>query len=412
MLFLYSFHADITIHNLLHVGVEGLEYNRRLSLTEFDNLKTNRYETEDQQLKTKKTRKDKRPSSTFISKKVFVYTDLRNRSKVITKFRSGKFAPKRPVDCVKVMHELITIGTKETDEGSIKVDDVKERGFRRSESVESTSSTTIDTKKVKSKKSRGNFYAQIEWPGGRKTRTNKISINRDTGAPFSILNVLFGDFNDRKELGAQYNVVNFMRGKPVKPFNKWISFASPPDNIASGRSQEYYTISSERVRINPLNHINDVTTNFLQNLKSKSRLSEIKMFKRKSVDTIDSQKRVAVGIQGGDIEDGEETMELEPDSTVIRPFMTRGVAVMKYKRYGECPSWYSVGRSSASEIRATRYNSIKHVPAYAVSLLSQNYPSFSESNSDNILENFNKEKDLLEKYRPWYYFISKRFQEK
>lgn len=406
-----------------------------MSLTEFDNLKIKSNETSDQPLTKKKNSRDKSPSPTFISKKVFVYTDLRNRSEIITKFRSGKFAPKRPVNAVKIMYELITVGAKVTDDDTNRVIDVPEKRSKRQNkaasvgqmndlgnpgSVESTSSTTVNKKKIVSKKSGGNFYAQIEWPGGRKTITNKITINRDTGAPFSILDVLFSDFNDRNELGVQYNVINFMRGKPVKPFNKWISFASPPDNVASGRSQEYYTISNERVRITPLNFINDVTGSVVQNMKLKTKhySSKISMPKLKmkadteAVNAVNCQESVAVVNRDVDTKDGEGSMELEQDSRVIRPLMSRGVAVMKYKRYGECPSWYSVGRSSASEIRAIRYNSIEHVPAYAVSLLSSNCPSFLESNSNNILDNFFKEKDLLEKYRPWYYFISKRFQAK
>ena len=332
------------------------------------------------------------------------------------------------------MYELITIGTKPVDGDSNKANRVRDEdtrtvtaaGFDQTTDIKSTSSTSTNKKNMEPLKSGGNFFAQIEWPGGRKTHTNKITINRDSGEPFSILDVLFGDFNDRNELGVQYNVINFMRGKPVKPFNKWISFASPPDNVASGRSQEYYTISNERVKINPLNFFNDVTRSVVQTLKLKSKhyVSKLSKLKNKNdiktVNTQNNQGSVGAVERELDTEDGKDSMELDPepelevgsDSTVIRPLMNRGVAVMKYKRYGECPSWYSVGRSSASEIRATRYNSINHVPAYVLALLSQNYPSFLESKSNNILDNFFKEKDLLEKYRPWYYFISRRFQEK
>ena len=339
---------------------------------------------------------------------------------------------------VKVMYELITIGTKPSDGDSNKANRVRDddtrtvsaAGFDQTTDIKSTSSTSTNSKNVKPSKSSGNFFALIEWPGGRKTHTNKITINRDNGEPFSILDVLFGDFHDRNELGVQYNVINFMRGKPVKPFNKWISFASPPDNVASGRSQEYYTISNERVKINPVNFFSDVTRSVAQTLKSKSKLYVSKISKLKiknenknenvivTVNTQNNQGSVAAVNRELDTEDDKGSMELdpdlelEPDSTVIRPLMNRGVAVMKYKRYGECPSWYSVGRSSASEIRATRYNSINHVPAYTIALLSHNYPSFLELNSNILLDNFFEEKDLLEKYRPWYYFISKRFQEK
>lgn len=418
--------------------MEGLEYNRRLSLTEFDDLNTSRNKTSDFPLKPRDRSVDKNPSSTFISKKVFIYTDLRNRSEIITRFRSGKFAPKRPVNGVKVMCELITIGTKPTDVDSNKANRVRNddsrtvtaAGFDQTTDIKSTSSTSTNRKNMKPVKSSGNFFALIEWPGGRKTHTNKITINRDSGEPFSILDVLFGDFNDRNELGVQYNVINFMRGKPVKPFNKWISFASPPDNVASGRSQEYYTISNERVKINPVIFFNDVTRSVARTFKSKLKHYVLKLSKLKNknknendvetVNTQNNQGSVAAVNRELDTEDGKGSMELdpdlelepEPDSTEIRPLMNRGVAVMKYKRYGECPSWYSVGRSSASEIRATRYNSMNHIPVYAIALLSKNCPSFFESNSNNILDNFFKEKDLLEKYRPWYYFISKRLQEK
>ena len=105
-------------------GVEGLEFNRRLSDGEVHEEEFRKKEKKIVNGTTEillKRKNDKNPSSTFISKKVFIYTDLSNRTEAITAFRSGKFAPKRPVSSVKFMNELITIGTKTKNIKPIKI---------------------------------------------------------------------------------------------------------------------------------------------------------------------------------------------------------------------------------------------------------------------------------------------------
>lgn len=407
------------------LGVEGLEFNRRLSLEEVEDFEAsrNRNGTYNIPANSLKKKDRKNPSSTFISKKVFIYTDVVNRTEIISRFRAGKFAPKRPVNGVKTMYELVTVGSKIKNSESVEptID-----GASSSMDVNNVDGIKDDSIVTSSKKSRrkiheqpkklGNIYAEIEWPGGRKTRTEKISITRESGSPFSILDVLFGDFNDRKELGVQYNVINFMRGKPKKPFNRWVSFASPPDNVASGRSQEYYVLSHDRIRFTPVDCLTDIS-NYLS---FKMKKAQQKYLPKKNVNlvpttaTTQSDNGNLVGERvTNEIElEGEGEGESESVAPAVRPLMYPGVAIMKYKRYGECPSWYSVGRSSASEILGTRYNSAKHIPPHIVSLVNQRCPEFLETRSDSILDDFRSQKDLLEKYRPWYSFVTRRFQRK
>jgi hypothetical protein len=353
---------------------------------------------------------------------------VNNRTEIISRFRAGKFAPKRPVNAVKVMHELVTIGSRIRNRNTDVIEppvDSKSRKVNAEDEEGSNKEIILAPLKKKRRKTHeqqktvGNLYAEIEWPGGRRTRTQKISITRESGAPFSILDVLFGDFNDRKELGVQYNVINFMRGKPKKPFNRWVSFASPPDNVASGRSQEYYALSNDRIRFTPVDCLTDISKYLSYNMKK----VQLKSIPKKSSNFVKNSVTAAQKIATTQIDDGkasgqiatnviEVEQELEAAAPLIRPFMHPGVAIMKYKRYGECPSWYSVGRSSASEILATRYNSAKHIPPHIVTLINQRCPEFLDTRSNTILDEFRDQQDLLEKYRPWYSFVTRRFQGK
>ena len=43
--------------------------------------------------------------------------------------------------------------------------------------------------------------------------------------------------------------------------------------------------------------------------------------------------------------------------------MSRPSAKMVYKRYGECPPWYSIGKTSSMEIQAYRYDSLADIPS-------------------------------------------------
>lgn len=398
-------------------GVEGLEFNRRLSLGEVEDFEASRNETSYIPATSQKTAYRKNPSSTFVSKKVFIYTDVNNRSEIISRFRAGKFAPKRPVNGVKIMHELVTIGSKIKDGDAVEppVDSSSIKAIVEDGRIEDIVVAPLKKGRRKiheQQKKPGNLYAEIEWPGGRRTRTEKVSITRESGSPFSILDVLFGDFNDRKELGVQYNVINFMRGKPKKPFNRWVSFARAPDNVASGRSQEYYALSYDRIRFTPADCLTDIS----KYLSFKVKEAQVKIMPKKSFNLLNrvTSAQETAAIQSEEMSSEVIGVEEELKAVVpaVRPLMHPSVAIMRYKRYGECPSWYSVGRSSASEILATRYNSARHLPPHIIALISQRCPEFLDTRSNTILDEFRDQQDLLEKYRPWYSFVTRRFQRK
>lgn len=417
--------------------MEGLEFNRRLSIDEIDeNLSVDRKNlkgNETSQILPKNNNES--PSSTFLSKKVFIYTDLRNRSQTISEFRSGKFAPKRPVKGTKIMYELITIGSKiKSKSHHNSHDEKRDIKIRETNNIIDKNGVTVYTEsssshgyalssaekkkknhRVDSGNNFGNYFAEIEWPGGRKTRTEKITISRESGEQFSLLDVLFGDFNERSDLGVQYNIINFMRGKPKKPFNRWISFASPPDKISSGRSQEYYTIAKERITFTPLRYFSDVSKvmkykieNFEKVLKSYSS-DEIKTLQNKLKNVLSGNKIIDSTETATTQEIGKIVVNENPYE--IRPIINRSIANLKYKRYGEGPSWYSIGRSTATEISAKRYNSIDHLPAYIIELVDLQCPTFIKDSSV-LLSEFRSESDLLDNYKPWYSGFTRIFKRK
>ena len=417
--------------------MEGLEFNRRLSIDEIDeNLSVDRKNlkgNETSQILPKNNNES--PSSTFLSKKVFIYTDLRNRSQTISEFRSGKFAPKRPVKGTKIMYELITIGSKiKSKSHHNSHDEKRDIKIRETNNIIDKNGVTVYTDsnsshgyalssaekkkknhRVDSGNNFGNYFAEIEWPGGRKTRTEKITISRESGEQFSLLDVLFGDFNERSDLGVQYNIINFMRGKPKKPFNRWISFASPPDKISSGRSQEYYTIARERIIFTPAQFFSDVSKVMkykIDNLKYDGKsfsFDELKRLNNKLKNILSGHKIIHSSDTA--ITQEIEKIEIYENPSKIRPIINRSVANLKYKRYGEGPSWYSIGRSTATEISAKRYNSIKHVPAYIIELVDLECPTFI-GNSSVLLAEFKSQSDLLDNYKPWYSGFGQMFRKK
>jgi hypothetical protein len=215
------------------LGIEGLEFNKRLTadeINETDNIDSNQNTTI--QINNKKSKIKKTPSKSYFSKKVFFYTDLNNRTEVISSFRSGKFAPKRPVEGSKILNQIITINKNiknNENNNMINIKNTTSTNIVNNNNIQTKNSNSI----LKQKQKFGKFIAEIEFPNGRLLKTEKISITRNKIVSFSFLDVLFSsNFN---ELGVQYDIINFVRGKTKKPFNKWISFASNSDT--SGRSQ-------------------------------------------------------------------------------------------------------------------------------------------------------------------------------
>jgi hypothetical protein len=172
-------------------------------------------------------------NGTFISKKVFLYTNISNRSEILSKYRLRVQAPFRKVVSSKSYNEKTTIGSG----------------------------------------SRGHAFAVIEWPGTNRTlSTTKIKFSSLASA------IDFGSFSRQSKVvkwllhlaksgkhvvngvevtnfmsSANHNqtpfskviAVNTTREKQPWYRRKWVSFASSNNGVINsdiGKSQEYYTL--------------------------------------------------------------------------------------------------------------------------------------------------------------------------
>lgn len=78
-------------------------------------------------------------------------------------------------------------------------------------------------------------------------------------------------------------------------------------------------------------------------------------------------------------------------------------AEMVYRRYGESPSWYSLGHSSTMELNGYAFSSPKFLPKYTRNLIDDVAPHFLSDTP--TVEAFEYEDDLYRKYRPWYSYL-------
>jgi hypothetical protein len=339
------------------VGIEGIEFTSSLpfyvkisnisdsSIDSTDTANTNARSPRNQKKTSKGTAvretdvtNTEQFSQSFLSQKLFVYVDAKNRSKAIESHRIHPIhSPARAVQPMKELNQMVTLGINQ----------------------DSTLSS------------------ELQFPAGRTVRSSRIKMNRAASGPKSPIEIgldrlwsLLGVSN------PAYEIIHFMSAHKKKSFNSWVSFQSPANDI-SGRSQEYYT---------------------LQMCKS--------------------------GVPGRD----------QPS------------AKMTYRRYGECPPWYSIGKASSIELSADRYDSLEDVPQEVLSrflgydqatptakgrskggsrspsgeppspptvrdflqhiAVVQGKPTqaFFKSRSGKALmvTHFNQKKDLLDSYMPWY----------
>jgi hypothetical protein len=148
------------------------------------------------------------PYATFLSNKVFVYTNASDPTSAIYSHRVAKASPKRDVDPVKHLIERVTVGRK----------DASVAGMGKSALI-----------------------STIEWPGGRTLSSRSLEftvpgcIGRGTGSG---------------ALGRkQVEMTHFIRptpppSKPKTSLSRWVSFAPGPDPNAA-RSLEYYTAARD-----------------------------------------------------------------------------------------------------------------------------------------------------------------------
>lgn len=161
------------------IGVQGLEITKRLS--NIDNTSSSSIDLE-----------FKSPSGSYLSKKLFIYTNILNDTQPITSYRIRKHSPLRPVTPTKSIHQLI----------SFRVND--------------------NTSQI---------AAIVEYPGGRIVKSDNVMIKEHK------IGML--PWMSRRSVDLTCFLVSKRTKK--KSMNRWISFA--PSSEGSGKSQEYYALS-------------------------------------------------------------------------------------------------------------------------------------------------------------------------
>ena len=148
------------------------------------------------------------PYATFLSNKVFVYTNASDPTSAVYSHRVTKTSPKRDVDPVKHIIERVTVGRK----------DASVTGMGKSA-----------------------LMSTIEWPGGRTLSSRSLEF---------IVPGCIGGGTGSGALGRkQVEMTHFIRptpppSMPRTALSRWVSFAPGPDPNAA-RSLEYYTATRD-----------------------------------------------------------------------------------------------------------------------------------------------------------------------
>jgi hypothetical protein len=312
--------------------------------------------------------------ASYLVKKAFIYTEVANRTKAVTGFRVRPQAPLRAVEPAKQFTELVTISCRPGDKRQIAV----------AASGATQGAVTGDDE----------YTAVIQWPGGRTVGTRKIKLSstlyptqqsqsqqeRTNRAPHITPLKWAASYlaSDKPGTPHRYDVISFISGgsgiKKLVP--KWISFA-PSDTDNRGRSQEYYSLS-----MSPRNKWAGVL--------GAIPVVALAKFTQKAVTSISSSGGNHVGHSTDDADSNKGSIG------------AKGAVTMQYKRYGECPPWYSVGRFCSTELTATRYSTVQALPSDVRLLVERECPGFFTRSNLPTLASLSTDIDLLKKFKPWY----------
>jgi len=239
----------------------------------------------------------------------------------------------------------------------------------------------------------GGTAVDIEMPSGRFMTTNKVSI-MEAGSSFDRL------------LGRQkLDIVHFMSAARRQNVRKWISFG-PGSDTSSGRSQEYYTMQAKSGVVAAFD-------NFLY---------QTQVAASRRLPKVGNLIAPRVGNRNSSVPLPVSSSQLPPGAQVT----------MAYRRYGECPSWFSVGRSCVIEVKAGRYplprgyfsrnkfslasseRSLLRLPSHVIDLLASidshaQKVAVVETNSSPTpltMKWFRDQDDPLSSFRPWHSYLN------
>lgn len=76
---------------------------------------------------------------------------------------------------------------------------------------------------------------------------------------------------------------------------------------------------------------------------------------------------------------------------------------MSYRRFGESPAWYAIGKGCLVELTGTRLPSTQAIPSSVQQLISTLLPAdILPQHQEFDIQRFSSGKDLLDDYSPWY----------
>jgi hypothetical protein len=257
--------------------------------------------------------RDNSNSFSYLSSKLFAYTELHNHTAPITAFRVQPTAPARHVDPVNEMNTVVTLGYR-----------------RRSAAVGSSNNNNNQGAAAASQRP-FDFFSVVQWPSGRVVHTNKIDISPSGSSspqpsPSSPLYASSSSPPPSSSLGygGGLDVLHYMNGvsatrnatlssqhhqkqeqqqgesssssssKGKFRLGKWVSFRGSGNQPWYGKTQEYYSLAPGGNR---------------------------------------AQGGIGMGI--GMVQQGLRMLTSRMGSSGSEPGAT-----MRYKRFGEGPEWY------------------------------------------------------------------------
>jgi hypothetical protein len=267
-------------------------------------------------------------------------------------------------------------------------------------------------------------------------QTSKISISK---APE--ISWLAGKLGRRK-----LNVVNFMsatvKSEPGKEgrlgtLRRWVSLSPTSAARSGGCSQEYYTISSgftgqpEELTLKSVNTVPKQPTSATSNRKDSiesTKDSRDKVAPRAVLDSSESSDGSIPARKNGAA--WPIASRAGGFAGLLKKAAHRPEAVISYRRYGEGPPWYAVGKACVVEMTGYRFPHSGCLPTHVLALVQRVEPDFfntspkelgegphssskqsgkrsalkrrSEGDGVLSLEWFGQQRDPAEAYKPWY----------
>jgi len=290
-------------------------------------------------------------NSSYLSSRVLVYTEVGNSTAPLTSYRVRRQSPKRPVEPTRIVHELVTLGAEPRAAAANLSSELRWRPF-----------------------------TQVSFPGGRSLRSKKI------------------EFTDVSNGGVK--IVHHINGVSARkrPVNKWVSFA--PDGGSSsqhGKNQEYYHIAPTPGAGNP----------FYGLAPWRLPLHALSSIVKRAAGAAGAAGTAGTTWGFGGLE--EEAHGASKGSALGQ---ARAQATLQCSRFGECPPWFSVGRTCTTELTALRFSSLSQLPASTLQLVEKSAPGFLSSSrallaatdDEAALIEWGKGRDALsaERFRPWW----------